>query len=70
MAYRTVFPGCLDMYKWGLAHFSNCEFDAIEQTTDHIISQCPTHLAFQRMIDLTVLNVGTRCWLKSLAVSI
>ena len=58
------------MHKWGLAPSSNCECGAIEQTADHIISQCPIHRAPRGMFGLTVLDDETRCWLNSLTVSI
>ena len=61
---------CLFMYKWGLAHLANCECGASEQTADHIISQCPIHRAPRGMFGLMVLDDETRCWLKSLTVSI
>ena len=61
---------CSSMYKWGLAPFSKCECGAIDQTADHIISQCPTHRAPRGMFGLTVLDDETRCWLNSIAVNI
>ena len=61
---------CSSMYKWGLAPLANCECGASEQTADHIISQCPIHRAPRGMFGLMVLDDETRCWLKSLTVSI
>ena len=72
---------CSSMYKWGLATLANCECGASEQTADHIMSQCPIHRAppkhtsgYHRaprgMFGLMVLDDETRCWLKSLTVSI
>ena len=61
---------CSSMYKWGLAPLANCECGASEQTADHIISQCPIHQAPRGMFGLMVLDDETRCWLKSLTVSI
>ena len=61
---------CSSMYKWGLAPYSNCECGATEQTADHIISHCPTHRSPREMVGLSVLDDETRCWLKSLSVSI
>ena len=61
---------CSSMYKWGLAPVANCECGASEQTADHIISQCAIHRAPRGMFGLMVLDDETRCWLKSLTVSI
>ena len=61
---------CSSMYKWGLAPLANCECGASEQTADHIISQCPIHRAPRGMFGLMVLDDETRCWPKSLTVSI
>ena len=61
---------CSSMYKWGLAPLANCECGASEQIADHIISQCPIHRAPRGMFGLMVLDDETRCWLKSLTVSI
>ena len=61
---------CSSMYKWGLAPLANCECGASEQTADHIISQCPIHRAPRGMFGLMILDDETRCWLKSLTVSI
>ena len=61
---------CSSMYKWGLAPLANCECGASEQTADHIILQCPIHRAPRGMFSLMVLDDETRCWLKSLTVSI
>ena len=61
---------CSSMYKWGLAPLANCECGASEQTADHITSQCPIHRAPRGMFGLMVLDEETRCWLKSLTVSI
>ena len=61
---------CSSMYKWGLAPLANCECGASEQTAHHIISQCPIHRAPRGMFGLMVLDDETRCWLKSLTVSI
>ena len=58
------------LYKWGLAPLANCECGVSEQTADHIISQCPIHRAPRGMFGLMVLDDETRCWLKSLTVSI
>ena len=48
------------MHKWGLAPFWNCECGPIEQTADHIISQCSTHQAPQGLSGLMVLDDETR----------
>ena len=61
---------CSSMYKWGLATVTNCECGAREQAADHIISQCPIHWEPRGMFGLMVLDDETRCWLKSLTVSI
>ena len=56
------------MYKWGLT--SSCECGANEQTADHIILTCPTHRASRGIMDPTVLDDETRCWLNSITASI
>ena len=51
-------------------HNNDLEQIYAEQTADHIISQCPIHRAPRGMFGLMVLDDETRCWLKSLTVSI
>ena len=58
------------MHKWGLASSAKCECGASEQTADHIILTCPTHRGPQGIMDLTVLDDETRCWLNSITASI
>ena len=57
------------MHKWGLAPWAKCECGASEQTVDHIILTSPTHRAPQGIMDLTVLNDESRCWLNSITAS-
>ena len=58
------------MHKWSLASSAKCECDASEQTADQIILKCPTHRAPRGIMDLTVLDEETRCWLNSITASI
>ena len=58
------------MHKWGLASSAKCECGANEQTADQIISTCPTHRVPRGIMDQTVSNDETRCWLNSITASI
>ena len=58
------------MHKWGLAPSPNCECDASEQITDHVLTACPIHRASHGTRGLTVLDDETRCWLNDLTASI
>ena len=58
------------MPKLGLASSAKCDCGASEQTADHIILTCPTHRAPRGIMDLTVLDDETRCWLNSFTASI
>ena len=60
----------LSMHKWGLASSAKCECGASEQTADHIILTYPTHRAPRGIMNLTVLDDETRCWLNSITASI
>ena len=57
------------MHKWSLASSARCEGGASEQTTIHIILTCLTHRAPRGIMDLTVLDDKTRCWLNSITAS-
>ena len=65
-----VEPFSMSVNKCGLTLFSNREYGATEQTPDHIISQCPTHLAPQEISGLMVLDDKAKCCLNTLAVRI
>ena len=60
----------LSMHKWGLAPSPNCEYDASEQTADHVLTACPIHRARHGARGLTVLDDETRCWLNNTTASI
>ena len=51
----------LFMLKWSLAPFPNCECDAVEQTTDHVLIVCSIHRAPHGTRGLTVLDDETQC---------
>ena len=48
------------MYKWGLASSPNCECDATEKITDHVISSCLIHHVPRGTRGLQVVHDATR----------
>ena len=60
----------LSIHKWSLAFSTKGKCDTSEQTADHIILTCPTHLAPRGIMGLTVLDNDTRSWLNSITASI
>ena len=58
------------MHKQGLASSAKCEYGASKQTADHIILTCPIHCTPRRIMDLTVLDDETKCWLNPITASI
>ena len=57
------------MHKWGLAASLNCECGAPEQTSDHVLTECPIHRASHRARVMIVLDDETRCWLNNITAS-
>ena len=58
------------MYKWGLASSPNCECDATNQTTDHVIASCLLHHVPRGTRGLEVLDDATRCLLNATTANI
>ena len=60
----------MSMYKWGLAPSPNCECDATDQTTDHVIYSCLLHHVPRGTRGLEVLDDATRCLSNATTASI
>jgi len=58
------------LYKWGMASSAACECDAVEQTVDHIVLQCPIHRPPHGLHGLTVLDDEKIEWLLNICPEI
>ena len=52
------------MHKWGMSIIRTCECGAKEQSANHIITSCPTHLPPHGALGILNLDDQTVAWLS------